>query len=653
MVDITVDLADYDVADLIANWAILGTWALSPISNSNPNADMNIQGAGCLIGRISGIGTENFTHASNAGLDLSTGKHIYFWLKNIAWPSTDTKANGGLRVTISSDATPTIVGSAPNDGLSNGKGWFVGGSDTDFTTGWVCYVLNPSSTADVTQGTPVLTSVKRIGMGGRTTKAVGGGSFKPATIIIDAIRTGTGVTLINGTSIIPHTFADIFAQDSITTNSWGILTQQQGIYYCAGKFNFGTTGQTAITYFKDIGQVLVFQNFKVSTTFYELILNGAGSFGTTVQLGNISGSVTSGGCIIKGSGTSVWTLTASAANQTLKLYNCIFSQMKSAALSSTSVVNGCVFSDCGEITASGASITNCSFQAMRTATPMNALYQIRVTTTPTLTSNTFTNCATAILWNLNADTSGKLDGCSFTSGGTGYAIELGTNTPSVITLNNVIFSGYGTSGTTNAAIYNNSGKAITINITGSGTSPTTNNGSGASTIVNAGSVSATLTVQNVSGSKLQSAQVLVLADGGPMPSGATVTITNSGTTATVTHTAHGMATNDYVQITGASLQANNGVYLITKINDNSYSYTMLSTPGSNPTGTILATYAALFGTTDVNGQITMSRVFSSSQPITGRVRLASVAPYYQTSTVTGTINNTTGFTATILMILDQ
>jgi hypothetical protein len=83
----------------------------------------------------------------------------------------------------------------------------------------------------------------------------------------------------------------------------------------------------------------------------------------------------------------------------------------------------------------------------------------------------FINCATAISWNSNADTNGRLDGSKFLSGGTGHAIELGTNTPSTITLTNVTFSGYGANGTTNAAIYNNSGKTITITVAG-GTIPT-------------------------------------------------------------------------------------------------------------------------------------------------------------------------------------
>jgi len=148
--------------------------------------------------------------------------------------------------------------------------------------------------------------------------------------------------------------------------------------------------------------------------------------------------------------------------------------------------------------------------------------------------------------------------------------------------------------------------------------------------------------------------VLVKATaGGNLPVDVTVTITNSGTTATVSHTSHGMATNDKVMIKGASLQANNGVFTITYISDNSYSYTMSSTPGSSPTGTIKATYVALSGTTDSNGEITMSRVFSASQPVNGWARKSTSAPFYKPGPISGTISTSADTNFSAVLILDQ
>jgi hypothetical protein len=67
-----------------------------------------------------------------------------------------------------------------------------------------------------------------------------------------------------------------------------------------------------------------------------------------------------------------------------------------------------------------------------------------------------------------------------------------------------------------------------------------------------------------------------------------VTITNSGTVATVSHTAHGLNTGASVSISGANEPEYNGTWTITVVDANSYTYTMDSSPGGNATGTITA-----------------------------------------------------------------
>lgn len=91
----------------------------------------------------------------------------------------------------------------------------------------------------------------------------------------------------------------------------------------------------------------------------------------------------------------------------------------------------------------------------------------------------------ALHWNVNTDPNGELDNMSFTSSGTGHAIEFGPNTPVSITLTGHEYSGYaGTDGYTgNETIFNNTGDDLTINIT-DGATPSIRNGTGASTTVN-------------------------------------------------------------------------------------------------------------------------------------------------------------------------
>jgi hypothetical protein len=65
------------------------------------------------------------------------------------------------------------------------------------------------------------------------------------------------------------------------------------------------------------------------------------------------------------------------------------------------------------------------------------------------------------------------------------------------------------------------------------------------------------------------------------------TIVNSGTTATVTLAQHGLEYGDTFVIAGASLAANNGTFTVaSRTSGDVFTYTMGSSPGSNPTGTI-------------------------------------------------------------------
>lgn len=379
--------------------------------------------------------------------------------------------------------------------VTNTKEWFVGGADTVVVDGWVNYVVDIAGTPDLEVGTPVLTSIDRMGVGA-TAIAVS----KIATHAMDVSRYGTGITVNDGTAGAPVTLEDFRVYDNNSTRALGVVIAQSGIFFVAGKLKIGTTGQTAVTYFKDVTQVVVFQGFPVSSSFYAIVLAGAGSFLTTFVLGNYVAGVASGGVTIRGANRythyggvatglvpAIWTLTANAANTLCQLFGCSFSELLSAAFKSDAEIRFCTFQNFGEITAGGATFDNCSFLDLRTTAPISAVYAIRVTTTtPVITNCEFINCATAILWDRNATTNGAIDGSTFTSGGTGHAIEFGTNTPgdpSEIAFVDVNFVGYGASDTANAAVYNNSGKHVIINVSG-GSTPTVRNGSGASTTVN-------------------------------------------------------------------------------------------------------------------------------------------------------------------------
>jgi hypothetical protein len=296
------------------------------------------------------------------------------------------------------------------------------------------------------------------------------------------------------------------------------------------------------------------------------------------------------------------------------------------------------------------------------STIVNATVTLR--STVSLSEASFVNCPTFTQNNaalaacnfdgtlVTSDNPADLSDCSFTSSGTGHGIEI--TTPGTYTFSGNTFSGYGADGTTDAAIYNNSGGAVTLNITGGGSTPTVRNGAGASTTLVINPVTLTITVRNVNtAAVVQSAHALILADaGGPFPADATVTITRTGSTATVAHTAHGLTTGHKVRIKGANEQEYNGIYTITVTNVNEYTYTVSGSPATPATGTIKSSLVIIDALTNASGQVSDTRPYGSNQPFTGVVRKGSSATAYKAQPATGTISSASGADVAVQLIPD-
>lgn len=289
---ITTDFTTVNNADAITSWTFTPAWSTTPVADT----DMWVQGTACVAGRVSALIAWAVAPNYTAGVDLTTGPHIFIWAKCITWPSAATRVSGGLRIGVTSDTTPTLT----TNNISNGKTWYVDGSDFGSTEGWTCYVVDPLSQPDIVNGTYAITTSHCFGTGFDITGTVGAGSFKPHNCAVDLVKFGTGLTINNGTSSAPVGFIDIYTADSNSSNAYGVLTSVNGVYFGAGKMNFGTTGQSAVTYFQDEGQILIYQPFLVSNSFYEIKLAGAASFNTTFQLGKYVNSVVSGGCTVSG-----------------------------------------------------------------------------------------------------------------------------------------------------------------------------------------------------------------------------------------------------------------------------------------------------------------------------------------------------------------
>lgn len=116
---------------------------------------------------------------------------------------------------------------------------------------------------------------------------------------------------------------------------------------------------------------------------------------------------------------------------------------------------GANFFDCYAIDAGGAEMSECKFSSFLSLSGVT-------TSNPANISN-----------------------CEFTQGDSGgHAIEI--TQPGTFAFVGNTFSGYGLDGTTDAAIYNNSGGHVVLNVSGGGDTPTVRNGAGATTEVVSG-----------------------------------------------------------------------------------------------------------------------------------------------------------------------
>jgi hypothetical protein len=593
----TTDLVDLDLAQSVTNWTNVGTGALAS------ETDFYVQNGNCVSKPgWTGDATRGAIFNSGSGKTISTPNAYFAWAYFWGPGALETEANGGLQLIIGNSTTAY-------------KQWYVRGADTISPfDGWACIPVDPSLTQDATTGSPTST-LQYFGVLARIKTGAAIGKGNP--LGVDAIRYGRGELRMNGGDLANGyaTFASLESTANSTTNRWGLFQLVGGSYQWQGLM---TLGYTSAVDFRDSNRNIVIANTKkVTSAFNKIEVRQASSY---VQWNNIS--ITALGTTSRGNFECI-------DNADVELNSCTFTDMGTFIFQSAASADKTIWRRCNLVTVGGGPFTGCTFDKTNDSTKA-------------VTASSPANAA-------------LISGSTFISSGTKYGLEI-TGTAANITLTNNTWTGYAASdgSTGNEAIFVNIATG-SMNITISGGNTPSIRTAGCAVTVISGAVSSNVKVTDTDGVAIQNARVHVkAAAGGPMPSNVTVTISNSSTTATVTHTAHGMATNDKVVIKGASHAANNGVFTITKINNDSYSYTMTSAPGSSPTGTIKSTYVLHDDVTDANGNVpTVSRVFGSSQPITGWARKSSSAPYYKSAGIAGTVSSSLGFSSTVQLIADQ
>jgi len=292
----------------------------------------------------------------------------------------------------------------------------------------------------------------------------------------------------------------------------------------------------------------------------------------------------------------------------------------------------------GIITASGAIFKNVNVQ------------------TPTVATD-----ASAVIWNDSGDPDGNLDGCVFTKGTNAHhAIEMGTSSPTTMTLREITFSGFNASDAQNDSTlrFLRTTGTITVNLIGCSGNISIKKEAGATVVLVSDPVTLAVHVQDINTTAAISGArvwIPVTSTASGRPYNQTInSITRSGSIATITFAAaHNLATNDYLNISGCNQPEYNHTFQITSTGTDTLEVTVTGTPASG-SGTMVGTWVIINGTTNGSGDISASYTYSANQPISGRVRTATGAgPYYKTSPISGTVNSTSGLSVTVQMIPDN
>lgn len=453
VVSVTAQNTRIDDAENAGTWADIGGGG-----GSVTEPDFKYQGSNC-VSRKGASGQRGFYFPAGTTQDLSvsTGTYQTVMFKYIC------TTPGLLELSTSGN-----LGQQLQIGSSNAdfQAYDVQYSDTyPAISSFLVLPIDPNVLGfiDSTTGGPVLlTAIDYYGIEYDQT-----GVSKAENQGMDAIDIGSGLTLVGGDGADPDgTWQDFSDFDfGTSTNRFGYVRELDGIYFMYGTLQIGSATATV---FNDSGQTLTFPDG----------LFGVGFSGIGIDLQNATTDVDFSSSTFLGQGTSTTSdtrpiITVTGTSGSFLATGCVIDNFADVTLTSASELNACLITRLASMTLGGGTLDSCDINDHDTATGIGLI---------------------------QADSLANISGCAFdNTGGTGHAIQI--NTAGTYNFSGNLFTGYGgtpgtnstpSSGSTDAAIYNNSGGAVTINITNSGDTPSIRNGASATTTVN-NNVSITLT----------------------------------------------------------------------------------------------------------------------------------------------------------------
>lgn len=583
-----------------------------------------VESTGCLAMQVSN-GIQN-AYVGITSDDYSGGGSLFVLMADRA--EFDTTVNGGIGIQVG-DGTNRIayhVGGSDGTGFRHDEGAVKWASfQIDLANKPANFTAIAGSEASLNEA-----AITQVGVYFETIAKSVGGADNCFWDIIRFADNGVGIEFYGGTAGTPESWSTVTVQDRATGNQQAHYVIRQvgaGVYDIQGNINIGDPTSTNSTYINSDTEVFIFGDRGQSTNnYYRFNGSGNGTGTTDINFDN---------CIFNNALSGSMDFTD--ANITADFRTCTFIGWDQGIQTggSGNIWNDGIYSDCGTVISTGAPLLRSTYTG-------------------------FTGVAddSQLFWNSTSDPDGDIDGSSFTMGANDtHAIEFPTGmTNTSITIRDCEFSGYSASNNVNSSTFNvlATTGTLTINVIG-GSGNVSYKTAGATVIVVQNPVTTTVTVNDNTGTALSGARVYlpVTSDAGGYPFEASVTISQTGGTATVSHTGHGLSSNQWVNIEDANENAYNGVKQITVTTANAYTFSIDPGTSSPATGTITSTAVIIHGTTDVNGEISDSRTFSANQPVAGWARSASGSPYFKQGALNGTISSTNGLSISVNLVLDE
>ncbi|MBI3290362.1 hypothetical protein HYZ78_03110, partial [Candidatus Microgenomates bacterium] len=436
-----------DNADAVTNWD-----NIAGAASGTQSTDTFIQGTACVGVKLSATINGLLFDAGSA--QNWSNNHFYFWWNVLTAGLLDTKVGGGVRM--------RFCGATVTDFFEV----FIAGKDT-YTGGFIMSVVDIETAAaspDATGGTPPATSaIRYVGIVFDVTGMLGGNFLN---CLVDAcwrLPASTPGIRVEGQNSGPvdWTWTDIVsaADASDATKAWGAVFRRNGVIFLNTPIRFGANDATTHG-FSDTNEVIAWEDHSVASTFYSLeIIGGSGiqSFSLGTRVGSGDTSVGHSGCVFTAaSAGDRYGITASDANiDKCEFLGCTLAHTGTVDISNiNSEIRSSLLSD-------GSAITHADAGG-------DGVFQ----------KNTIVgaNTADGVAY-ITTDDPSDIKNTAFVFSD-GHAIEI--TATGTFTFEGNTFSGYGADGTTDAAIYNNSGGIVTLNISGGGSTPTIRNGAGAS-----------------------------------------------------------------------------------------------------------------------------------------------------------------------------